>query len=439
MVEFASIFFNFELPTPTTWFYFSLLLAVALFFKFSRLLSVRNWDVLTLFLLVPGLLLILEARASDSPQLRWFGYLWLLGGSGYFLTRCLVDLALVRRPALSPNLNPGGLAWLAGALFVSLLAVAVSEPSVRPEQNGAAPAPVDQVERQINREAAPTKWVEPTLAILCHLAVVAGLIFVGWRHYQDVHGGMAAATFYLLLPYTFLLLPYSVLHIGQWQHALPMALIVWAVASFRLPTLAGLLLGLAAGGLYFPALLAPVWYSFYWRRGAGRFAAAFLLAAGLSLAATGTVLWLQGELYPSLQSAVTLSDWQAWKVPTTESFWQGPSGTGVHWAYRIPVFIAYLAFVLTTAFWPMPKNLGHVLALSAAILIGLQFWYADQGGIYVLWYLPLLLLLVFRPNLADRRPAVIQAETDWLARLGRVLKRWTARLVRSPEPLARVR
>src|ERR1700730_624274 len=100
MVEFASIFFNFKLPTPTTWFYFSLLMAVALFFKFSRLLSVRNWDVLTLFLLVPGLLLILEARTSPSQQLSWFGYLWLLGGSGYFLTRCLVDLALVRRPAL---------------------------------------------------------------------------------------------------------------------------------------------------------------------------------------------------------------------------------------------------------------------------------------------------------------------------------------------------
>jgi hypothetical protein len=415
------------------------LLAVALFFKFARLLSVRNLDVLTMFGLVPGLLLVLEARTNQSPELRWFGYLWLLGGSAYFMARCLVDLALVRRPALSPNLNPSGLAWLAGALFVSLVAVAVRQPSVRPESNGAAPAPIDQVERQINPQVAPKIWVERTLAILCHLAVVAGLIFVGWRHYQDVPGGMAAATFYLLLPYTFLLLPYSPLDVGQWHHALPMALVVWALAAYRLPTLAGVLLGLAAGSVYFPALLAPVWCSFYWRRGAGRFAAAFLLAGGLSLAATGTVLWLQGELYPSLHSAFTLSDWQAWKAPTTESIWQGPGGGGVHWAYRIPVFIGYLAFVLTTAFWPAPKNLAHLLALSAAVLIGLQFWYADRGGVYVLWYLPLLLLLVFRPNLVDRRPAAIQAETDWLARLGRVLKRWTGRLFHSPARLAGVR
>src|SRR5947208_10448382 len=58
----GSIFFDFKLPTAATWFYFSLLLAVALFFKFSRLLSMRNWDVLAVFLLVPGFLLLQEAQ-----------------------------------------------------------------------------------------------------------------------------------------------------------------------------------------------------------------------------------------------------------------------------------------------------------------------------------------------------------------------------------------
>src|SRR5271169_1549593 len=102
-----SIFEDFWLPNATTWFYFSLLLAVALFFKFSRLLSVRNWDVLTLFLLVPGLLLVRqEAKAPPlkapeperngvqtpatttptvSPPAQRFswGYLALLCGSAY--------------------------------------------------------------------------------------------------------------------------------------------------------------------------------------------------------------------------------------------------------------------------------------------------------------------------------------------------------------------
>src|ERR1700730_1218722 len=99
MIALASIFLEFNLPNATTWFYFSMLLAVALFFKFTRLLSVRNLDVLSLFLLGSGYLLLLEGGASER-----LGYAWLICGSGYYLFRCLLDLALVRRPALGANL-----------------------------------------------------------------------------------------------------------------------------------------------------------------------------------------------------------------------------------------------------------------------------------------------------------------------------------------------
>jgi hypothetical protein len=482
MTPLGSIFFDFNLPNATTWFYFSLLLAVALFFKFSRFLSMRNWDVVTLFLLVPGLLLLQEGRpgrvapernpavavarlvghgslplaapgtsvagvaplaVAADPGLKptdwlWFGYLWLLCGSAYFLVRCLIDLVLVRRPALSPNLNFSGLAWLGGALFVCLIAVAVRQPDRRPVTVGKSSAPLDLAQRPpvnlVKETAVGTGtdfetrfWVGRALAILCHLAVVAGLIVVGCRHFQDASAGMAAATFYLMIPYTGL-------HVGQLHHVWPVALMVWAVAFYRVPLVAGVFLGLAAGTVYFPALAFPVWFSFYRGRGAGRFAAAFVLTAGLCLGVVGLLLWLDGELALSVQSALSLSDWQPWKVPTTEGFWKG-----VHWAYRIPIFIAYLAFLTATAIWPTPKNLAHVLALSAAALIGIQFWYADQGGVYVLWYLPLLLLLVFRPNLSDRRPAPIPPETDWLRRWGRALGRLAAWVVKPPEPVSPVR
>src|SRR5437870_2995623 len=159
MPKSLSIFLDFNLPNATTWFYFSFLLAIALFFRFSRLLSIRNGDVVAMFLLVPGLLVMQGARPGASPAVehpamqaaaligqsavpataltvparvgvflqhqqpafdtgRWlgFGYLWLMCGSLYFFCRCLFDLALVQRPALSPNLTFGGLAWLACAL-----------------------------------------------------------------------------------------------------------------------------------------------------------------------------------------------------------------------------------------------------------------------------------------------------------------------------------
>ena len=60
-----------------------------------------------------------------------------------------------------------------------------------------------------------------------------------------------------------------------------MALLVWAVAAYRRPTLAGLLLGLAAGTRLLPrSCSCRSGSSFYWRRGAGRFTGAFVLAAG---------------------------------------------------------------------------------------------------------------------------------------------------------------
>ena len=73
MVVGASIFFEFNLPNSTTWFYFSLLLAIALFFRFTRFFSVRNLDVVALFLLVPGLLLLLQAQAeSHEGDSHWY-------------------------------------------------------------------------------------------------------------------------------------------------------------------------------------------------------------------------------------------------------------------------------------------------------------------------------------------------------------------------------
>ncbi|HZU37198.1 MAG TPA: glycosyltransferase 87 family protein, partial [Gemmataceae bacterium] len=343
----STIFLDFTLPNATSWFYFSWLLAMALFFKFSRLLSVRNWDVISLFLLVPGLLLLQEGHqllrqhSGLATQRIWFGYLWLLGGSLYFLVRCFLDLGLVRRPALSPNLNLAGLGWLSAALLVCLISVAFRPEAGTSKTVGREASSVNAVREFISQQTPAQEvagqdrqfWAGRILAISCHLLIVTGLIVVGARHFQDVYAGVAAATFYLLLPYT-------ALQVGQAHLLWLAALLVWAVATYRQPLLAGLLLGLGAGTVYFPALLAPVWFSFYWRRGAGRFAAGFFLAAAASLACTALFLWFQGDLTAKVHEALSQSDWQAWKFPRTESFWSGMDGTGFHWAYRLPVFIA---------------------------------------------------------------------------------------------------
>src|SRR3954454_18621251 len=147
-------FLDCKLPNAATWFCFAALLAVALFFKFSRLLSVRNWDVVTLFLLFPGLLLLGEAGYESV------GYVWLFAGSAYFLARCLLDLTLVQRPALAPNLTFGGLAWLAGALLICVVAVAFRQGDAA----GAGPAEAGPL-LVVRHLGEPPAWASRLLAV----------------------------------------------------------------------------------------------------------------------------------------------------------------------------------------------------------------------------------------------------------------------------------
>ncbi len=464
----VSVFLDFNLPTATTWFYFSSLLAVALFFKFSRIWCVRNLDVGMMFLLVPGLLLVLASRPQplaperhpathvaaligcgalpDAPALAvdvtqftqqagwaldragtlWIGYVWLLVGSVYFFCRCLLDLTLAQRPALGPNLQIGGLAWLAGALLICLLAVAyrqverhINPLPIPPTATSAGIPLLHPHDQSIFAVAIIWQdwpaWAVAALAFAGNVMVIVFLVLIAWRHFQDLAAGMAAATFYLMLPYTGA-------SVGQLHHVLPMALFLGTLLAFRLPTLSGAILGIATAATYFPLFVLPIWLSFYRERGAGRFLIAFLLTLATCLSGIALMLSAQDKLDESIAWAAESAAWQPWKVPTTEGFWM----TGVHWAYRIPTFLLFLSFVLGTMFWPTPKNLAHVMALSAAVFISLQWWGADQGGVYILWYVPLLLLLVFRPNLQDRVPLPIDRENDWLVRS----LHWCVRLVR---------
>lgn len=455
-----SIFLDFHLPNATTWFYFSVMLAVAMFFQFTRVFSLRNWDLLTIFILVPGLLFVqsghdrrrealqladaatrlfclpdadgnaaLAAALLEGPaqrrhevarQLLEQGYQWLLIGSAYWILRCVLDLAFVRRPGLTPNLSPAGLGWLAISLFLALGAVAIMRPPPDEGRIGPPSTVLQEVQRQseqIVQYRSPQTdrrtvrwWVERTLAGACHLFVIAALGLIGYYHFHNIGTGMAAATAYLTLPYL-------AFHMTQIHHVLPAALMLWAVAAFRWHRTAGALLGVAAGGFGFPALVAPVWFSFYRGRGLGRFAASFAIAASISLGVAGLVLYLNGKFDLQIPTTIGMPQWSKWKPGEGgEGFW-----AGAHWAYRIPVFIGAMAFVIITVIWPSPKDLGNVIALSTAHLLALQLWYADRGGAYVLWYLPLLILMIFRPSLHEHVPPMVST-SEAIAEAEKVVK-----------------
>jgi hypothetical protein len=431
----SSVFLDFVLPNPTAWSCFAFFLAVTIFFQFARPFAWRNWDLLALFLFVPGFLLLQEANRLPLPEagdtadnfrgrvnrLRFVGYAWLLSASLYWFVRCLIDLAARRRPVVLPNLTTPGLAWFGGSLFVCLMGVAFARPLSPWEPVGKRPAAVTGVEAGATAVVAQAQpevserdarfWVERSLAAVGHLGIVTGLVLIGWRQFTDLATGFSAGVLYLLIPYTGF-------HIGQVHHVLPAALIVWAVYLYRSPFFTGGLLGLAAGVSFFPLLLAPVWVQFYRGRGQGRFMAGLLAAGLIGLTLTLTVIVSTTTSTDGFWRTLSQSDWQPWRTPTAESIW-----TGAHWAYRLPVFVVYAGFLITVLFWPRVRDLGQLIAASAAVLIGVQFWYADRGGLYVLWYAPLLVLLVLRPAVSDLQPLDLAPLPRWVTAIGHWLGR----------------
>ena len=421
----------------TTWMYLSSLLTIAIYFKFSRLWSLRNLDLLGLIALAPGLLLV----GLDDIEKQHIGYIWLLATGVFFLVRLLMDPMMVRRPLLEPNLSPGGLAFLTVSLLIFLLVnVLTKDPQ---DSDLAGPRRLrDLLERkETTAEDATAAKLGPgyaplhllpgipiealmppdphlsqergrydadvviarAMAILSHLVVVIGMMLIGLRHYDNIRTGIAAATLYLLLPYTAEMT-------GRVPHVLPGAILVLAILAYRRPLLSGMLIGLATGTIYYPIFLLPLWCGFYWQRGLLRFLAGFVSMLAILVA---TLVFISSDLQSFLGHVKTMFGWTSFSLDSgVQGFWSISESMG---PYRIPVMVAFIAMSVSFALWPAHKNLGTLLSCSTAVMLGTQFWDAQGGGIYMGWYLPLLLLTVFRPNLEDR-VAISTLGEGWFGR-----------------------
>ena len=446
---------------PTTWAYLSSLLTIAVYFKFSRLWSVRNLDLIALVALAPGLLLVqFAANPSETggDWLQQLGYIWIFSANGFFLIRLLLDPTLVRRPLLEPNLSVGGLTFVGASLFCFLMAnvlnseltearklteAVLTRQDVAQDKDSGQDSEQDLeqdslarhgpgypllmslphivTQKIINERVADATGSDGaevasgddgyvttarTMAILSHLVIVFGLVIVGYRHFDNITTGIAAATLYLLLPCTAQLT-------GRVDHVLPAGLLIWAVVTYRRPFLAGLFVGLTIGVNYYAAFLLPLWLSFYWQRGCLRFtvgviATVAVLVGMLAYASSdATMFWAQ------------LRQMFGWRRPIMNNL--GGMWQFVNPAYRIPVLALFVALCGSLAIWPAQKNLGTLISCSAAVMLATQFWHAHGGGLYVAWYLPLLLLAIFRPNLEDRVALSVLGE-GWLPRRGRMVQ-----------------
>lgn len=437
---------------PTTWFYLSSLMIMGIFFKFRRVWSVRNLDLAILSLLAPGMLLISYGYSRE-------GYPFLLTISLLLLVRMLCDPMMVRRPLLDVNLSKGGMVFSCLALVVFLIAGTFltqwREPtspqtatmqqlltrqlnerileSQRQESSSEekptedlpqvvhgtglpfftwfADAPrnyllenlryqkmldASETEAEVSeKEIPPPKfpvglfWWTQFVVVAGQLAIILGMIMTGAKHFENFGIGVAAATLYLLLPY-------SAQIPARIDHIVPAALLVWAVYSYRFPSLAGVLIGLAAALSYYPVFLIPLWSAFYWNRGLYRFLitsfSAMVVLLLLAIPLAGGWEAFGHQLADALGFVGIFSRY-------ADGIWDPGQHSSL---FRIPVITAYVILVLFLTFWPAQKNLGTLLSSSAALMVGAQFCQPFQGGLYMAWFLPLMILVIFRPNLEDR-------------------------------------
>jgi len=527
-----SSLFQYEM-LPTTWFYLSALIIIAVFFKFNRFWSVRNFDLIGLLLLAPGLLFL---AMSDN----YWGYIWLFGCGFLFCIRLFLDLLMVRRPLLEPNLNPAGMSlavillvafmganisinrgatidsvrmlrleqictlndWqtnekplqfrVAGfrpflaltdltnqvmapdrdflpayleekavitsksdspngglsesrntettfqqifaALFGSPIPLVVTENNsvvqnhieVEKDEVSTLSQPSEQAETtpdalrgmvvpvsyvyQSSDSQSPTTdpqtpplplqiakpkkqysaWFESFvifLVMIGHIAIVIGLVQIGHCHFNNLVTGISAAMLYLLLPYVNQMT-------GRLDHVIPGALIIWAIALYRRPLFSGLCIGGAASLMFHPIFLVPLWCSYYWKRGLFRFligTVGIILVFYLLLLFSPREYGSYDEQWLNMLGAYNLT------LHAPDGFWEDFSPV-----YRIPIMVIFVIYCVGVIFWPSRKHLATLMCCSTIILLGLQFWQAHQGGLYMAWYLPLLIITLFRPNLEDR-------------------------------------
>ncbi len=465
--------FGYKPIEASTWAYLSSLLMLALFFKFNRFWSLRNFDLVLIILLAPGLLMVHyggelhaqrdharaeqaevvarpaefaraaggalapassrvdEPPAADSTEssrlspyqvLERAGYVWLFAMGLVWIIRLLYDSSVKRKPMLPPNLTVGGLVFLACSLmiflFANVLNTKVTDLSGPQGAADLAHRSATEAGEQLQKygpgypllhlipaipvfveanggETAEPAWilvnVARIMAILSQIAIVGGLVFVGHRHFGNFQMGVGMATIFLMLPYT-------AQFAGNSMHLLPGALLVWAVACYRIPWLAGVFVGLAAGVCYYPFFLLPLWISFYWERGRLR----FTLGAILSIVAVVSSLAFTSADFAGFMAQV--QSIFGFIIPRHE-------GLGGIWAlnwhswFRLPLLVAFIVLCVSYAFWPVNKDLSVLISCSAAAMVAVQFWHGDGGGLYMAWYLPLVLLVIFRPNL-DSKVAV---------------------------------
>lgn len=226
----------------------------------------------------------------------------------------------------------------------------------------------------------------------------------------------------LVVVFTYAISPYilgmvSELGLERASHIAGMPFIIFALLLlFHRPIIAGLLLGIATGMLYYPLFLMPLWCGCLWREYGIRKGLEFLAA----YAAVGIICIImlismvqpideaESSLSAFIDDTISQQQFKDGYGNSPLSFW-GQYPDLARWSKPIAGLL-YCSFCFLLAFYPRHIGLERLIALTAAVLVGTQLVLSFGGGTYIGFYLAPLILMLFGFN----RTSVCQGKLETL-------------------------
>ena len=234
-------------------------------------------------------------------------------------------------------------------------------------------------------------------AIFFDLACVLGLIVLGRR----LAGNRLAAILalgWLAYPYTAFVLQ------SNSNDSLLAALLIWSLALFAQPLARGALLALAAATKFAPLALAPLYLA--GRRGllatrGDRSALRPALLYAAAFGAAAVLIFAHPVIDPGLATFWERTIGSQAGRSSPFSIW-GQADLGfLHTAVKL----AAVALALAVALLPRERTMAQVAALGAAVMIAVQLTAEHWFYLYIVWFLPMVLVaLAFEGGARLRSP-----------------------------------
>jgi hypothetical protein len=238
------------------------------------------------------------------------------------------------------------------------------------------------------------------------LLTIAGLILVGVRLARGPEGRKLG----LLLAWLWAACPFSVLGmIKSTNDGLVALFAVAIVLCLRAPIRRGIVVGLGAAAKFFPAILLPLAAVGVHgdRSQVRKVLAGFVIAAGASVAAFLPSGGLKVMWNHTIGYQLTRPDiFSPWALH--------PSLAPV----KVAIEVGVVVLALGVAFRPRcPRTIPQVAALAAALIIAVQLPALHWFYLYIVWFLPLVLIAVLADGPRPTTPLIATEAPEPLADL----------------------